>query len=135
MTSPDPLKQLLVDPNKLDRERLVDALTGIAGIAHEDGELVPLSGFDSLKGNYKVLVALLVALAAKKLGLKDSDMVSSSQIVGQTGLPAGTVRRALAELRSERLITVSTDKKYSIVPAQVNQALTRLERVTGGPDD
>ncbi|KKS96463.1 MAG: hypothetical protein UV73_C0010G0048 [Candidatus Gottesmanbacteria bacterium GW2011_GWA2_43_14] len=110
--SDDPLSQLIVNTEELDRKKLAELLDGYCAIS-KDGQIRPISNFPQLDSTSKVLAIILAQKAAKTLGLVETDQISPSSIEEISGLPGGTVRVKLMELRQQRIVD-STKGSYSI---------------------
>lgn len=108
----DPLSQLVVNTEELDRKKLTELLDGYCAIS-QDGQIRPMANFPQLDSTSKVLAIILAQKAVKALGLVETEQISPSSIESISGLPGGTVRVKLMELRQQRLVD-STKGSYSI---------------------
>lgn len=108
----DPLSKLKVDTEELDRKKLAELLDGYCIISKE-GQIRPISNFPQLDSRSKILAIILAQKAAKALGLTKTDQIASSLIESVSGLPGGTVRVKLMELRQQRVVD-SIKGSYSI---------------------
>jgi hypothetical protein len=123
-TAADPLIGLLVNESALAREELAEGLAPRLQLT-EEGGLWLLPGFEELTSVNKVLCLLLAVKAMKMLGLRESDRVSPSDLVGLSGMPAGTIRPKLSHLAEKRLI--GRDKhQYWISTPGARKALQTL---------
>jgi len=111
-TPADPLSQLITDTDELDRQKLSDLLSGYCVISKE-GQIRPITNFPTLNAGSKMLVIILAQKAAHALGLADTDQISPKQIESISGLPGGTIRSKLMELRQKRIVD-SANGNYSI---------------------
>lgn len=108
----DPLTQLVIDADELDRQKLSELLNGYCGIS-KDGEIRPVTNFPSLDTTSKILAILLAQKAVHALGYSDSDQIPPKKIESITGLPGSTVRNRLIDLRQRRIVD-SLNGNYSI---------------------
>ncbi|MDP3988148.1 MAG: hypothetical protein Q8P80_03315 [Candidatus Levybacteria bacterium] len=107
----DPLRQLIVDSEELDKEKLASLILGNLGIS-KNGDAVILPGFTELTTKSKILSFLLAKKAAKVMSLSTDDSASMKEVSQKTGLPEGTVGRELSELKQIRL--VSSEQGYFV---------------------
>ncbi|MFW5929195.1 MAG: hypothetical protein ACOCT0_02100, partial [Halobacteriota archaeon] len=84
----DPLEQLYLDKEEVNRERLSEVLQGKIGIDRETGEPYFLGGFGELNGKQKIVSYLLYRKAAVALSkLSDNEEgVESKRIADETGV-------------------------------------------------
>lgn len=120
----DPLKQLIVDAEELDREKLTSLILGNLGIS-KNGDVIILPGFPELTTKSKILSFLLAKKAAKVMALSTDDSASIKEVSQRTGLPEGTVGRELSELKQMRL--VSSEQGY-LVPDYAIHLITIEKR-------
>lgn len=125
----DPLADLLLDADDVDRAQLAQGLKGILGVDNNSGRVVLKPGFNDLDTRKKVLAFLLGAKAAFLLGKAETEVVAPKDITKQTGLPTGTVNPKLKELREQRLVSRTDVGGYHVAPHQVTRG---LEVVRGG---
>lgn len=124
----DPLTNLLLDAQQIDRALLADALIDILGIDKSSGQIVPKPGFNNLKAKKKVLAFLIGKKAAKLIGVTESESVPSIQLTTEVGIPDGTVRPKLRELLKERVISQdNSSDEYYIADFQIPIAISVLE--------
>lgn len=121
----DPLKQLIVDTEELDKEKLTSLILGNLGIS-KNGDVVILPGFSDLTTKSKILSFLLAKKAAKVMSLSTDDSASIKEVSQKTGLPIGTVGRELSELKQKRL--VSSEQGY-LVPDYAIHLITIEKRI------
>jgi DNA-binding transcriptional ArsR family regulator len=122
----DPLSQLLLDAGEVDRGVLAAALSERIGIDSKSGRIVMLPGYSSLNARQKVLVILLAAKAASLLGVRDSEFMATQEVISISGLPQGTVRPKLKELREAGLVSQGTDRAYYVPSALLRRAVDQL---------
>ncbi len=108
----NPLEELLVDADALDLFRLAEALKPYASIDRRSGRLIFSRAYASLATRQKVLVCLVGQKAAHLLGTTGDDLLSPKEVEACTGLPGGTVRAKLAELKSDQLLVNDGRGKY-----------------------
>jgi len=85
----DPLQQVVVDKDEVDRERLANAIDGIVGVDDETGEPVPLSGYHDLDNKPKFVARLLARRAALALEIiEENELGDSSSGFAQRMPPA-----------------------------------------------
>lgn len=121
----DPLTALIVDGEELDKERIVSALAGIAGL-NKSGEVVQLAGFSSLTARQKILAYLLAYKAAGILGLRSDQSVGSADMARAIGLAEGTVYPTVSQLRGDRAISQDSGSKCFIAHHQVTSATAEI---------
>lgn len=74
----DPLDRVVVDGDKVNRERLADAIEGVVGVDDESGDPVPLSGYHDLDNKPKFVARLLARRASVALEFIDEDEIGDS---------------------------------------------------------
>lgn len=96
----DPLKELHVDKNELNRERLSKAIKKYMGIDQETGDPHFRPPFNDLTKTDKITVFLLYRQAARALGhIEDENLgVTSKEISEETGINYSTVRGQISQL-------------------------------------
>lgn len=107
----NPLNKLIVDDRELDKEKLTSLIFGNLGIS-KSGIVIILPGYVELSTKSKIISYLLAKKAAKVMELSGSDLTTTKEIIDKTGLPEGTVKRELHELRQMRL--VSNEQGYFV---------------------
>jgi hypothetical protein len=117
------LVKLFVDQDRVDTERLANALVGKVGIDSRSGGLVLDVGFGQLKNDAKVLTLLLGRLAAHLAGVQPDDRLPVKALVELSGLPRGSVAPAVRRLYEARVVGQSVDKQYFVPRSQVIRAL------------
>lgn len=125
-TQDDPLQSLILDDQDLARDELAVALLPYVRFTKQ-GQIVLEKAFDDLSTRRKVCCILLAYRVLHMLGLRDSAGVRSSDMETETGMPGGTVRPKLSELKKER-IADQDDKNWTIP----THALRRAVEVVGG---
>jgi hypothetical protein len=122
----NPLEELLVDADAVDLERLAAALRPYAAIDTKTGRLHFLAPYGDLTTRHKVLVCLLGQKASLLLSRSDTDILSPKEIEACTGLPGGTVRAKLSELKQDRLASAAGPGRYTASPHHLRAATQEL---------
>lgn len=122
----NPLEDLLVDADAVDLGRPAAALKPYAAIDTKTGRLHFHPPYEGLTTRRKVLVCLLGQKASHLLGRIDSERLSPKQLEACTGLPGGTVRAKLTELKQDRTAVVDEHGGYAIAPHQLSRAVQEL---------
>lgn len=124
----DPLQELLLDAQEVDRARLAKGLAGLLGVDTKSGSLVLKPGFNKLNTRQRILAYLLGRKAASLLGKLEEEPAAHKTIYSETGMPSGTVGPKTRELLEDRLVSQTDDKKYYIEQHQVMNAIDELSR-------
>jgi DNA-binding transcriptional ArsR family regulator len=124
MAAEDPLERLLVDAVAIDRERIAAALEGRVGIDRTTSSVVVRPAFSGLSSAQKVLAYLLGRKVAALLEVAGEE-ATPGEISEQTGMPPGTVRPTLSQLKTERLVT-ARGGRYLVPGPAVDSAIGRL---------
>jgi hypothetical protein len=117
----DPLAALIIDGEQLDKDRIVNALSGIAGLT-KSGGVVQLGGFSGLTARQKILAYLLAYKAADILGLRTRQSEGSADLARSIGLAEGTVYPTVSQLRGDRAISQDSESKCFLAHHQVASA-------------
>ena len=128
----DPLRELLVDASKVDRQAIADALRERIAIDPNSGRLVLLPGYQTLDARRKVLAILLARKASVLLEVVDTEAVANKEIVGLSGLASGTAAPSVRSLKELRLVDQDERKAYFIPNARLLDAI-RFVAVGGTP--
>jgi prolyl-tRNA editing enzyme YbaK/EbsC (Cys-tRNA(Pro) deacylase) len=124
----DPLQELLLDADEVDRAQLAQALLGILGVDKKTGRVVLKPGFNDLDARRRVLAFLLGAKVAQLLGLAETEAVAPKDLEKQTGMPHGTVAPKLGQLLDEKFIAKTPQGGYHVAPHQVTRAAAEIRR-------
>jgi hypothetical protein len=127
----NPLETLLVDADEINLDLLAAGLQPYVAIDSKDGHLHFRPGYETLPPKSRVLVCLLGQKASTLLKKSESEVLTPKAIEMTTGLPGGTVRGKLLELKNARLITADGPGKYRIAAHQIGNALGEI----GTPPD
>ena len=108
----DELESLLVSGKEIDKKLVAEILSPYLRIDKETCDIRPLSSWNDLKANIKILLYLIARKAMVALGLPlPEERASATEIMQKTGMKKGTVNPALRNLFEDRLIEQSEDKK------------------------
>jgi hypothetical protein len=131
MTRDDPLAELLIDSDAVDRAEIVAALKGRIAVDGRSGILRVQPGFAELDSLQKVAAYGLGRRVAVLLGVadEDGDWFSPAEMVRDTGAPEGTVRPTVSRLAKSRQL-LKRGSTYAVSPAQVPSVVALL-RVGG----
>lgn len=124
----DPLTNLLLDAEQIDRESLARALKDYVGVDSKSGKVVLKSGFNKLSSRKKMIAYLLGKKVSKLLGKIDNELAAPKDIPNETGIPKGTVHPKLRELSETRLVSQTKDGEYYIESHQILGCITELEK-------
>jgi hypothetical protein len=124
----DPLQELLLDADEVDRAQLAQALKGILGVDKKTGRVVLKPGFNELDTKHRVLAFLLGAKVAHLLGVAETETVLPKDLEKQTGMPHGTVAPKLSQLLDDKLIAKTPQGGYHVAAHQVGRAADDLRR-------
>jgi len=123
----DPLSNLLLDSEEIDRASLARALQDYVGVDSKSGKVVLKPGFNKLSARKKVLAYLLGKKVAKILGKIENELTAPKDIPIETGIPRGTVNPKLRELSDARLVSQTKDGDYFIESHQILNCVNELE--------
>ncbi|MGH2828620.1 MAG: hypothetical protein ACRDKF_16795 [Actinomycetota bacterium] len=126
MADNDPLAELLLDADEVDRAQLAQALRGILGIDNASGRVVLKPAFNDLDASRKTLAYLMGAKVAALLNKSDTEAVTPTQLSKSTGMPKGTVNPKLTRLHEERLVSKTKSGAYYLEPHQVLRAVDAI---------
>lgn len=132
MERQDPLADLVVDADEIDRAALAHALKNRVAIDRASSRLVIQDGFSSLSAKRKVLALVLAQKAACLLQVSDTETLSYKEIVAQSGIPQGTAAPALKGLKEAHLVSQDATKAYYVPNACILRAI-RLFDNGGAP--
>lgn len=115
----DPLSDLLLNAQEVDRSILALALQDILGIDNKTGKVILKPGFNKLNSRQKVVAYLLGKKVAKLLGKIENETIAPKDIPVDTGIPKGTVYPKLRELIEDRLVMQTKEGEYYIESHQI----------------
>lgn len=111
----DELESLLISGKEIDRKLVIEILSPYLKIDKETCDIRPLSSWNELKVNIKILLYLIARKAMMALNLPLSgERASATEIMQKTGMKKGSVNPALRALFNDRVIEQSEDKKYYV---------------------
>lgn len=119
----DPLAELLVDADEVDRVALARALRNRIAIDKASARLVLADGYSSLNAKRKVLALLLAQKAARLLQIAHTETLSYKEVVAHSGIPEGTAAPALKGLKEAHLVTQDDSKAYYVPNASMLRAI------------
>lgn len=125
----DPLRELLADGVKIDRQAIADALKGRVAIDPNSSRILLLRGYQGLESRRKVLCILLARKAAVLLEVLDSELLTNKEITELSGLAPGTAAPAVRSLKELRLVDQDESKAYFIPDPRL---LDAIEFLTAG---
>jgi len=123
----DPLANLLLDSEQIDRESLARALQDYVGVDSKSGKVVQKPGFNKLSSRKKMIAYLLGKKVSKLLGKTENELTAPKDIPNDTGIPKGTVHPKLRELSDARLVSQTKDGEYYIESHQILGCIAELE--------
>jgi DNA-binding transcriptional ArsR family regulator len=122
------LESLLVSGKELDKKLVAEILEPHLRIDKETCDIRPLSSWDSLKANIKIVLYLIARKAMVALDLPlPEERASATEIMQKTGLKKGTVNPALRKLFEDRIIAQSEDRKYFVPNYALGKAKAMIE--------
>lgn len=125
--SDDPLSNLLLDAEEIDRASLARALYAYVGIDNNSGKIIQKASFSKLNSRQKVLTYLLGKKVAKLLGKIEIELTLPKDITDETGIPKGTVNPKLRELVDNRFVSQTKEGEYYIESHQILACVSELE--------
>ena len=123
----DPLEQLVVDREDIDRERLAEGIRELVGIDAQTGAPVFHPKYNRLTAKQKILALMLSRKAAALMAMVEEESAAPKEVGSASGIPDGTVRRSLKELLDERLLSKTTEGRYVCASHQLIQAVEFLK--------
>ncbi len=120
------LESLLVSGKEIDQKLVAEILEPYIRIDNETCDIRPLSSWNDLRANVKILLYLIArkAMVALELPLPEEN-TTATEIMQKTGLKKGTVNPALRSLFEARIVEQSSERKYYIP----NHALERVKAI------
>lgn len=125
--SDDPLSNLLLDAEQINRASLARVLHDYVGVDGKSGKVVLKPGFNKLTARKKILAYLLGKKVSKLLGKIENELTAPKDIPLATGIPRGTVNPKLRELSDARLVSQTKDGEYFIESHQILNGVSELE--------
>lgn len=124
----DPLENLLLDAQEVDRALLARALQDVLGIDKVTGKLILQPRFNKLSARQKVVGYLLGKKVAKLLGKIEDEGTSPKDITLETGIPKGTINPKLRELFDDHLVSQTKEGEYYVQSHQIHSCVAELEK-------
>jgi hypothetical protein len=117
------LEDLLVDRVQLNEELLRSLLLPYVGIDGERQEIVPKATWVSLSAEQKILILLLARKAMSVLPsiALQNEGASPKEIEGATGVPGGTLRPKLRNLKGLKVLAQDKDGGYFVPTHALSQ--------------
>lgn len=125
------LEDLLVSGAELDRQLVVGVLKPVVGIDPKARRVRPAARWKDLSARGKILAYLLARKAMKALELPiDAEAAPPLQIIGETGIPKGTVYPQLKGVYEARpqLVDRDSQSRYWIPDWAVEDACDVIRR-------
>lgn len=116
----NPLEELIEDESQVStrgEELLKNMLKPYAYIGQDTKEVRLRDNAFSLPSKIKILLLFMAKLAQKRLNLITDESVSQKEAINfftPHGVPEGTVKISLKQLRDDKVITKTSKGKYSI---------------------
>lgn len=126
MTTTDPLESLLVDADAVDRAALAEGLRDIVRLDRNSGRLAFQARFGQLDAKRKILAVLLATKTRTLLGISQTDSLSASELIAETGLKDGTVHPTLKRLRESKTVMQDNTGRYFVSNPQLQAAINEL---------
>lgn len=127
----DPLGKLFVDGQAIDRELLANAIFPYVRIYLEQGnaQIAFTKEGEALTSKEKLLTYLLArkAIHLRNKELLASEAVSPKELEAATGIPGGTIRPVLKQLRDERLVQIDKSEEGGYIAR--NHALNQISEM------
>lgn len=113
MTNSDPLQTLVLDDREFARDELASVLRPYVRFT-PNGQLILEERFGDLNSLEKLCCVLLAYRAMHMVGLRDGAGVLAVEVEAETGLPGGTIRPKLSQLRKVRI--AAQNGKHWLIP-------------------
>lgn len=122
----DPLDDIFVDSEEMDRELLADILRPYVTIGDAGNQLYTTDAYDDLTSKEKILVALTAQRAMLERDVADSAVLGPSELSDISRVKVGTVKPAVRDLADEGLIQDDEDG-YSVSAPLLQRVESYLE--------
>lgn len=125
------LEDLLVSGAELDRQLVIGVLKPVLGIDPKAMRVRPAERWNDLSARGKILAYLLARKAMKALELPiEAEAALPLEIIGETGIPKGTVYPHLKGLYEARpqLVDRDSESRYWVPDWAVSNACDVIER-------
>jgi len=123
------LSEFLINTSKVNQEKLTETLEPyLIGIDKDKGTIIlDIRKLQSLSSANKIMCFLLAVKATFILDKRDNDQASWKEICEVTGMPGGTVRPALMQLKKTNMVS-GTNGNYN-VPNHIVHVVNLDEKV------
>lgn len=121
----DPLDDIFVDGDQMDRELVASILNPYMAIDSEDGELYPNEAYGDLSSKGQIQVVLTAERAKALEGLVDLASLGPSEISDLGGINENTVKPGVRDLADDGQIA-DTDDGYEVRSPHLNQIANHL---------
>jgi hypothetical protein len=126
----DPLTDLLVDKQELDRKTLAEILAQYSKLDKSTGQVILTPAFAKLANAGKILVFLLARKAAKNLSLPmEHEEATPMEISSQTGMNYDSVKPTVSLLYKKRVLAKS-GKSYYVPDHAILSAREFIEKTS-----
>jgi len=122
----DPLDDIFVDGDQMDRELIASILEPYMAIDSEDGELYPKEAYGDLNSKSQIQIVLAAERAKTLHGLADSASLGPSAISDLGGINENTVKPAVRDLADDGQIA-DTDDGYEVRSPHLSQIADKLD--------
>lgn len=122
----NPLDDIFVDGDQMDRELVASILDSYMAIDSEDGELYPKEAFGELNSKNQIQIVLTAERAKALQGMADSASLGPSAISDLGGINENTVKPAVRDLADEGQIA-DTDDGYEVRSPHLSQIADELD--------
>lgn len=123
----DPLDQIFVDGNAMDRQLLAELLEPYLVIDKEDGRLYTKESYGELQSKDKILVALAARRAMADRDIVESSSLGPAELSDLSRVPEGTVKPAVRDLDEEDLID-NGDDGYHVQGPQIQRIVEYIKQ-------
>lgn len=120
------LEKLLID-EKTIIQRLADMAQGIIGIDKNSGELIILAPKSKLTDREQIFLALLGRYFSHKLGLAETDSMTTDGIAQKLGMDSKAASARLSDLKRERAVDGLSRGEYRISYANIETTLSGIK--------
>ncbi|QKY18634.1 hypothetical protein [Halorubrum sp. CBA1229] len=122
----NPLDDIFVDGDQMDRELVASILEPYMAIDSEDGELYPKEAYGNLNSKGQIQIVLTAERAKALQGLADSASLGPSAISELGGINENTVKPAVRDLADDGQIA-DTDDGYEVRSPHLSQIVEKLD--------
>ena len=123
----DPLRELLVDKDQLDRELLSKVLKHYLKIDKDSHSVRFTAMSEELTIDNKIIIFLLARKAMKAMELTNTESSKPGEIEKATGIKGGTLRPKLSKMYDKKLIDKDEAGGYFVSDHSVEIVARRFE--------